>query len=324
MMGEPISPAGSKANPAAFGSAVLEATARARSSAGARADPKAKRPDIVLSFLPLYYAPKSAPLQYSLQGEEWPLQTNAYTILATLGETKAQGSVTFPSGAPDVSPVVTHHAMTDPEDLERAREAVKLARQIGGAAEFSQPSAAIENGAGDANMWTAVYDGRGTCRMGRSHHNSVVDHKLRVHGITGLRVVDGSVIPVGSPYLAVPEVLALAERASELILDQHLGSKAAAAAVSVADLPEERVTIADLSEKLGARFSMMRAVAYLSATQSEGLSGVPAMVLGSTSPPAAFMLATGVCMLLAATTLALSRNRKARESRQSNYAALLA
>merc|ERR1719333_1806439 len=111
--------------------------------------------------------------------------------------------------------------MTHPEDLARAKEAVELARKIGGSSAFSGPGEAVENGAGAADMWTAVYDGRGTCRMGRTPRDSVVDHKLLVHGIAGLRVVDGSVIPVGSPYLAVPEVLALAERASEFIQEHH-------------------------------------------------------------------------------------------------------
>mmetsp|Transcript_2491 Transcript_2491/g.5854 ORF Transcript_2491/g.5854 Transcript_2491/m.5854 type:complete len:664 (-) Transcript_2491:276-2267(-) len=319
MMGEPISRAGLKSEPAAYGSAVLEATARARSAASARAHPQATRPDIVLSFMPLYYAPKSAPLQYSLQGEEWPLQTNAFSILATLGETKAQGSVTFPSGAPDVSPVITHDPMTDPEDLARAREAVDLARRIGGAREFTQTQAVIENGAGRPDMWTAVYDGRGTCRMGEEEHNSVVDHKLRVHGISKLRVVDGSVIPVGSPYLAVPEVLALAERASDLILGRHVeGSD-----VTAGGQPQETVTVPGLSNELGQGFSLMRGVSYLSAAQGERLSQVFAPG-PSSSPtlPALWALPAAFMVLLAAA--ALSQRWPARETRESGYASLMA
>jgi hypothetical protein len=55
--------------------------------------------------------------------------------------------------------------------------------------------------------------------MGTDPHTSVVDPMLRVHGIRGLRVVDGSVLPSSTPYLAMPEVLMLAERAADLILD---------------------------------------------------------------------------------------------------------
>jgi len=322
MMGEPISPAGARVDPKAYGSAVLEATARVRSSAGARADPKSKRPDVVLSFMPLFYAPKSAPLQYSLQGEEWPLRTNAFSILATLGETKAQGSVSFPSGAPDVSPVVTHDAMTHPEDLAKAKEAVELARRIGGSQAFSQPTEAVQNGAGAPDMWTAVYDGRGTCRMGREHHDSVVDHKLRVHGITGLRVVDGSVIPAGSPYLAVPEVLALAERASELLVNHHLGHEAAAAvaAVSAVDVRDTHVTVEGLADTLGSGFSMTQAVAYLAGSQSESLLQTSQRNALSLGVVAGFAGA----MALVAATFVLVVKQGAKKTEETKYAALLA
>merc|ERR1719464_829512 len=166
-MGSPISPKNQSAVPQAYGSAVLEATARFRSKAATEAEPHAKRPDVAVMFMPLYYAPKSAPLQYSLQGEPWPLQTNAYTLLVTLGETKAKGSVTFPSGSPDVSPVVTHEALSHPHDLRVAEEAVAWARKIGGSAQFNATQGAVDNGAGAAeHVRRAGYDGRGTCRMG--------------------------------------------------------------------------------------------------------------------------------------------------------------
>uniref|UniRef100_A0A7S2IUU5 Glucose-methanol-choline oxidoreductase N-terminal domain-containing protein n=1 Tax=Alexandrium andersonii TaxID=327968 RepID=A0A7S2IUU5_9DINO len=321
MMGSPISPEGSTPVPAAYGSAVLEATARVRSATAAKADPKSKRPDIVLSFMPLYYAPKSAPLQYSLQGESWPLKTNAYTILATLGETKAQGTVRFNSGAPDVSPVITHEGMTHPEDLARIAEAVALAKKIGNSTEFSQPTSAIENGAGAADMWTAVYDGRGTCRMGRDERDSVVDSKLRVHGIRNLRIADGSVIPVASPYLAVPEVLALAERASDIILKEHRERRhhrsAKPAAAATAPAP---VTISNLSKALGTSFSMMQAVGYLSTESAEAL--MAQMPVESQLQPLAAVAA--MFALVGAGLVLSSRSRASKTESDGKYTLLSA
>jgi len=231
--------------------------------------------------------------------------------------------VTFPSGAPDVSPLVTHEGMTHPEDLARAKEAVALARRIGGSQAFSQPTEAIENGAGAPDMWTAVYDGRGTCRMGREEHNSVVDHKLRVHGITGLRVVDGSVIPVGSPYLAVPEVLALAERASELLVNHHTSPEAAAAAVSAVGVPDKRVTIDRLADTLGSGFSMMQAITHLAGEQSMSLLQAPQ---SGPSPfaPGAFAVIMGAMGLFAATSIMLMKRGAAKKSQEDKYAVLLA
>jgi len=64
----------------------------------------------------------------------------------------------------------------------------------------------MDNGAGRRDAFSALYDGRGSCRMGKDLKDSVVDYELRVHGIKNLRIVDGSVIPQGSPYLALPEI----------------------------------------------------------------------------------------------------------------------
>jgi choline dehydrogenase len=312
MMGSPISPEGQKAVPEAFGSALLEATARTRSQAAREAEPEAERPDIAAMFMPLYYAPKSAPLQYSLQGEEWPLKTNAYTLLVTLGETKAKGAVTFPTASPDESPLVTHEALTHPHDLRVAEEAVAWARKIGGSAQFNATQGAVDNGAGAADMFSAVYDGRGTCRMGSDGRDSVVSRDLKVHGIEGLRVVDGSVIPQASPYLAQPEVLLIAERAAELLLHEHLGFDVRAekastglrrAEVQVAEAPAvaDSWTVSRLRAILGEDLTLMQAVNFLGGSAPEqglssqgrtgpsyGLALVAALLMGAAVAATAF------------------------------------
>merc|ERR1719162_2863251 len=112
---------------------------------------------------------------------------------------------------PNVSPIIVHEPLT-PKDRERGAAAVEAAVGMGSAL----PSQGRVEHAQD---WSAVYDGRGTCRMGTDPRTSVVDPMLRVHGLRGLRVVDGSVLPSSTPYLAMPEVLMLAERAADLILD---------------------------------------------------------------------------------------------------------
>jgi choline dehydrogenase len=63
-----------------------------------------------------------------------------------------------------------------------------------------------------------VFHPVGTCRMGRDPAQSVVDPQLRVHGVTGLRVVDASVFPnVTSGNTNAPTMM-LAWRAADLIL----------------------------------------------------------------------------------------------------------
>jgi choline dehydrogenase-like flavoprotein len=92
MMGPPISKEG-PTDHEAFNSVIAEATVPVGEQA-------------IAQFMPLYYAPKTAPLPYSLQGEPWPLETNAYTVMVTMA-TAARGSVAIDAD-PDVSPTITH------------------------------------------------------------------------------------------------------------------------------------------------------------------------------------------------------------------------
>jgi len=119
-------------------------------------------------------------------------------------------------------------------------------------------------------MFSAIYDGRGTCRMGTSITDSVVDTELRVHGIQGLRVVDGSVIPHASPYLALPEVLALAEKAAAMILEESVKERASAATGPVTEDIVEHVTIPELIDALGPQPTLVQVVEYLAGDVAGG------------------------------------------------------
>ena len=59
----------------------------------------------------------------------------------------------------------------------------------------------------------------GTCAMAPRDKGGVVDEKLRVYGVKGLRVVDASVFPLVPQSNTQSLVYVVAERASELILE---------------------------------------------------------------------------------------------------------
>ncbi len=114
------------------------------------------------------------------------------------------------------------------EDLRTLVEGVKLSRELFAGAPFDCvrgeeifPGKAIASDneivAYIRRKAETVYHPVGTCRMGNDA-DAVVDAELRVHGITGLHVVDASVMPcLPGGNTNAPTVM-IAEKAAEFIL----------------------------------------------------------------------------------------------------------
>jgi choline dehydrogenase len=67
------------------------------------------------------------------------------------------------------------------------------------------------------NAWT-VFHPCGTCKMGDDPTHNVVDSKLRVHGIEGLRVADASIFPTIPTGNTNAPTIVTGEKAAEIIL----------------------------------------------------------------------------------------------------------
>ena len=153
-----------------------------------------------------------------------PLESPAYVLTPCLMRPRSRGSVTLATNDPRAPAVIDPNFLSDPADLSVLIEGVTLARRLGAAAAFAEwrqeevyPGRTWEKPTSRAEFVrravNSFHHPVGTCRIG-----SVVDSMLRVEGVSGLRVVDASVLPGLPAAMINAAVMAVAEKASDLIL----------------------------------------------------------------------------------------------------------
>jgi choline dehydrogenase len=162
-----------------------------------------------------------APLQIVDEGMSDPTAHGVW-ISPCLLTPSSRGSVRLASKDPSAKPIVHNNFYAAEEDMERAVAAVRLAEEI-----CAQPSLRpycaerFTGPAGDSDdqirahvaaTTFPIYHPVGTCAIG-----SVVDEELRVEGVEGLRVVDASVMPTVPRGNTNAPVIAIAERAADLL-----------------------------------------------------------------------------------------------------------
>lgn len=142
---------------------------------------------------------------------------------------KSRGSIRINSTDPTRHPVIQPNYFDDPDDLRVMRDGIKISRDIVAQKAFD-PYRGEEYAPG-GNVRTdqeiddylrakieSIYHPVGTCKMG-SDPMAVVDDRLRVHGIAGLRVVDASVMPTLVTGNTNAPTIMIAERASDFIIN---------------------------------------------------------------------------------------------------------
>jgi choline dehydrogenase len=141
---------------------------------------------------------------------------------------KSRGRISLASNDPFAPPVIDPNFLAEEGDRIGLREGIKIAREVFGQKPFDPyrdeeiaPGFSVQ---GDTEIDAYIraraeadYHSVGTCKMG-SDEMAVVDDKLRVYGVEGLRVVDASVMPTLVGGNTNMPVIMVAEKASDIIL----------------------------------------------------------------------------------------------------------
>lgn len=150
-------------------------------------------------------------------------------IQAALQHPLSRGSVKINSTSTFDKPLIDPGYLTHPGDIVILREAFKYARKVSQTAPFADyvynelaPGSAVETDA-EWEAWlrgvvSTEYHPAGTASMLPESQGGVIDNAMRVYGVSNLRVVDSSMVPLSlSAHMTAP-LYGYAERAYEIML----------------------------------------------------------------------------------------------------------
>ena len=185
----------------------------------ARSRPGLDTPDIQFHFQPLS-AEKPGIEMHSFPG---------ITLSVCQLRPESKGRVQIISPDPKTYPAIHPNYLATPSDQQTVVDSLKFTRRLAKTEALRSyiirehlPGSNIKTDEdlldSARNIAQTIYHPTSTCKMG-SDVTSVVDERLRVHGIAGLRVVDASIMPtIVSGNTNAPTIM-IAEKASDMIIE---------------------------------------------------------------------------------------------------------
>jgi len=183
-------------------------------------------PDMQLYFSPLSYERAQPGVRALMRPDAF----SGFGMSISPCNPTSRGAVVIRSADPHEAPEIRANYLDTDADQQAALAGVHILRRLARTpamaaliAEELKPGPVC---AGDADLLAdvrargySVFHPCGSCRMGPDPATSVVDHRLAVHGVSGLRVVDASIFPLVTSGNTNAPAMMVGERGAGFILE---------------------------------------------------------------------------------------------------------
>jgi choline dehydrogenase len=193
-----------------------------------RTDPSLERPNMQLYFQAFSTVIPKSGERPILTPDPWP----GFSIGLSNCRPSSRGEIIIRTNNPRDYPKIVANAYSTEQDVEEMLAAVKFVRRI--AAQPAMAEIIVEEILPGPKVQTddemiadfrkrsgTVYHPVSTCRMGPDPSRAVVDPRLKVHGVEGLRVIDASIFPDNIAGNTNAPSIMTGWRGAELVLEDH-------------------------------------------------------------------------------------------------------
>ncbi|WP_079131758.1 GMC family oxidoreductase [Streptomyces nanshensis] len=200
-----------------------------------RRDPESAGPDLMFHFYQIPFTDNPERLGY----ERPP---HGVSLTPNIPKSRSRGRLYLTSADPSVKPALDFRYFTDEDDYDGRTlvDGIKAARQVARTEPFARwlkrevcpgPEVTSDEDISEYARKVAhtVYHPAGTCRMGSADDAlAVVDPRLRVRGLRGVRIADASVFPTMPAVNPMIGVLMVGEKAADLVREDSASAATAA------------------------------------------------------------------------------------------------